>query len=91
MLQGEAVFVDSAAWIALDSVLAVAVSALLAAERDRDALVLVVAADQVLRKPDEFREACQRAAAVAAEGRIVTFAIEPTHPGVAEKVGEFRL
>src|SRR5207244_10513445 len=59
---------------------AVAVSAVLATQHDRDALVLVLAADHVVRKPDEFREACQRAAAVAAEGRIVTFGIEPTHP-----------
>src|SRR5215467_5316953 len=66
-----------------DSGLAVAVSALLAAERDRDALVLVLAADHVVRKPDEFRQACQRAAAVAAEGRIVTFGIEPTHPATS--------
>src|SRR4029077_2332945 len=66
-----------------DSGLAVAVSALLAAERDRDALVLVLAADHVVRKPDEFREACQRAATVAAEGRIVTFGIEPTHPATS--------
>ena len=66
-----------------DSGLAVAVSALLAAERDRDALVLVLAADHVVRKPDEFREACQRAAAAAAEGRIVTFGIEPTHPATS--------
>jgi len=66
-----------------DSGLAVAVSALLAAERDRDALVLVLAADHVVRKPDEFRAACQRAAAVAAEGRIVTFGIEPTHPATS--------
>jgi len=64
---------------------------LLAAERNRNALVLVLATDHVVRKPDEFREACQRAAAVAAEGRIVTFGIEPTRPDVAEKVGEFRL
>src|SRR6266576_5297621 len=63
-----------------DSGLAVAVSALLAVERNRDALVLVLAADHVVRKPDEFREACRRAAAAAAEGRIVTFGIEPTHP-----------
>ncbi len=63
-----------------DSGPAVAVSAVLAAERDRDALVLVLAADHVVRKPDEFREACRRAAAAAAEGRIVTFGIEPTHP-----------
>jgi len=66
-----------------DSGPAVAVSALLAAQRDRDALVLVLAADHVVRKPDEFRQACQRAAAVAAEGRIVTFGIEPTHPATS--------
>jgi mannose-1-phosphate guanylyltransferase/mannose-6-phosphate isomerase len=63
-----------------DSGPAVAVAAVLAAERDREALVLVLAADHVVRKPDEFREACQRAAAAAAEGRIVTFGIAPTHP-----------
>jgi mannose-1-phosphate guanylyltransferase / mannose-6-phosphate isomerase len=63
-----------------DSGPAVAVSAVLAAERHRDALVLVLAADHVVRKPDEFREVCQRAATAAAEGRIVTFGIEPTHP-----------
>ena len=62
-----------------DSGPAVAVAAVLAAERDREALVLVLAADHVVRKPDEFREACRRAAAAAAEGRIVTFGIEPTH------------
>src|SRR6266566_5885014 len=63
-----------------DSGPAVAVSAALAVERDRDALVLVLAADHVVRKPEEFREACRHAAAAAAEGRIVTFGIEPTHP-----------
>jgi mannose-1-phosphate guanylyltransferase / mannose-6-phosphate isomerase len=66
-----------------DSGPAVAVSAVLAAARDRDALVLVLAADHVIRKPDEFRAACQRAAAAAAEGRIVTFGIEPTHPATS--------
>src|SRR5262245_56326106 len=65
-----------------DSGPAVAVGAVLAAERDSDALVLVLAADHVVLKPDEFREACQRAA-VAAEGRIVTFGIEPTHPATS--------
>jgi mannose-1-phosphate guanylyltransferase / mannose-6-phosphate isomerase len=63
-----------------DSGPAVAVSAVLAAQRDREALVLVLAADHVVRKPDQFREACRRAAAAAADGRIVTFGIEPTHP-----------
>jgi mannose-1-phosphate guanylyltransferase/mannose-6-phosphate isomerase len=64
-----------------DSGPAVAVSAVLATQRDRDALVLVLAADHVIRKLEEFHEACRRAAAAAAaEGRIVTFRIEPTYP-----------
>ena len=42
--------------------------------------MLVLAADHVVRKPDEFRQACRRAAAAAAAGRIVTFGIVPTYP-----------
>src|SRR4029077_12783995 len=41
-----------------DSGPAVAVSAVLAAQRDRDALVLVLAADHVVHNPEEFRQAC---------------------------------
>jgi len=63
-----------------DSGPAVAVAAALAVERDRDALVLVLAADHVVRQPEEFRDACRRAATAAAKGRIVTFGIAPTHP-----------
>src|SRR5262249_57394439 len=63
-----------------DSGPAVTVAAVLAAERDRDALVLVLAADHVIRKPEEFRATCRSAASAAAEGRIVTFGIEPTGP-----------
>jgi mannose-1-phosphate guanylyltransferase / mannose-6-phosphate isomerase len=63
-----------------DSGPGVAVSAVLASQRDRDALVLVLAADHLVRKPENFHEACRRAAAAAAEGRIVTFGIEPTYP-----------
>ena len=63
-----------------DSGPAVTVAAVLAAERDRNALVLVLAADHVIRKPEEFRDACRSAASAAAEGRIVTFGIEPTGP-----------
>jgi mannose-1-phosphate guanylyltransferase/mannose-6-phosphate isomerase len=51
-----------------DSGPAVAVAATLAVERARDALVLVLAADHVIAKPDAFREACRGAAAAAAEG-----------------------
>jgi mannose-1-phosphate guanylyltransferase/mannose-6-phosphate isomerase len=63
-----------------DSAPAVAVAATLASERDPDALVLVLAADHVIAKPDAFRQACREAAAAAAQGRIVTFGIEPTRP-----------
>jgi mannose-1-phosphate guanylyltransferase / mannose-6-phosphate isomerase len=66
-----------------DSAPAVTAAAQLVAERDRDGLVLVLAADHVIRKPDAFREACRQAAAAAAEGRIVTFGIEPTHPATS--------
>ena len=62
-----------------DSGPAVAVSAALALERSADALVLVLAADHVISKLDEFREACRSAALSAAEGRIVTFGIHPTY------------
>src|SRR5256885_62590 len=63
-----------------DSGPAVAVSAVLATQRDRDALVLVLAADHVIRKPENFHEACLNPATAAAEGRIVAFRIQPTYP-----------
>jgi mannose-1-phosphate guanylyltransferase/mannose-6-phosphate isomerase len=66
-----------------DSGPAVTVAAVLAVERDRDALVLVVAADHVIRKPEAFRDACRSAAAVATKGRIVTFGIEAIHPATS--------
>jgi mannose-1-phosphate guanylyltransferase/mannose-6-phosphate isomerase len=63
-----------------DSGPAVAVAAVLAAERDPRAIVLVLAADHVVRKVDKFHDACRQAAETAATGRIVTFGIEPTYP-----------
>ena len=63
-----------------DSGPAVAVAAVLAEERDPEALVLVLAADHVVRKPDEFHQACRCAAGAAIAGRIVTFGIVPTYP-----------
>jgi mannose-1-phosphate guanylyltransferase/mannose-6-phosphate isomerase len=62
-----------------DSGPAVAVAAALALERDPEALVLVLAADHVIRKLNDFRDACRRAAETAAQGRIVTFGIHPTY------------
>src|SRR6516225_3341529 len=63
-----------------DSALAVAIAAALAAERDPTAIVLILAADHVLRKPGAFIAACREAAVAAAEGLIVTFGINPTSP-----------
>ncbi len=62
-----------------DSAPAVTVAALLATQRQSDALVLVLAADHVIRKPYEFQQACRAAAQVAAQGRIVTFGIKPNY------------
>jgi mannose-1-phosphate guanylyltransferase/mannose-6-phosphate isomerase len=62
-----------------DSGPAVAVAAVLAAGRDADAIVLVLAADHVVRKKAEFLEVCRQAAA-AADSRIVTFGIRPAYP-----------
>lgn len=58
----------------------VAVAAALAAARDPHALVLVLSADQVIRKPEQFLDHCREAARAASEGRIVTFGIKPTYP-----------
>src|SRR5260370_23895211 len=62
-----------------DSGPAVAVSAVLAAAHARNVLVLALAADHVVRKPEEFRAACLKPAAKAAAGRIVTSGHKPTH------------
>ena len=63
-----------------DSGPAVAVAAALAAERDPDAIVLVLAADHLIRDAEAFGAACRSAAKAAAEGLIVTFGIRPTAP-----------
>ena len=63
-----------------DSGPAVAAAAALAAERDPQALVLVLAADNIFGKPEEFLATCRQAAEIAAAGRIVTFGIRPTRP-----------
>src|SRR5262245_34496194 len=63
-----------------DSGPAVAAAAALAATRDPQALVLVLAADNIFRKPEEFLATCREAATIAAAGHIVTFGIKPTRP-----------
>jgi mannose-1-phosphate guanylyltransferase/mannose-6-phosphate isomerase len=63
-----------------DSALAVAVAAVLAAARNPKGIVIVLAADQMVREPAAFARACGEAIAAAASGRIVTFGIKPTYP-----------
>jgi mannose-1-phosphate guanylyltransferase/mannose-6-phosphate isomerase len=66
-----------------DSGPAVAVAAVLAARRDPQATVLVLAADHIVRCPQEFVETCRSAAAAVGHGRIVTFGITPTAPATS--------
>jgi mannose-1-phosphate guanylyltransferase/mannose-6-phosphate isomerase len=63
-----------------DSGVSVATAAALALKRNRDNLVLVLASDQIINKPDAFSLACKEAAATAAKGYIVTFGIKPSGP-----------
>jgi len=59
---------------------ALAVAALIQAERDPDALMLILPADHVIAHPERLHQACLDACAVAIDGRIVTFAVTPTAP-----------
>ena len=62
-----------------DSGPAVAVAAALAAEQDPQSIVVVLASDHFIENPQGFHDACQQAATAAADGRIVTFGVHPTH------------
>ncbi|XQS16980.1 mannose-1-phosphate guanylyltransferase/mannose-6-phosphate isomerase [Citrobacter telavivensis] len=57
---------------------AVAVAALHATSRGEDPLLLVLAADHVIARPDEFCAAVQAAMPLAEHGKLVTFGIVPT-------------
>lgn len=59
---------------------AIAVAALLAARRDPECILAVMPSDHVIGDLAGFRDAMHRAAAMAAQGRIVLFGIEPTEP-----------
>ncbi len=59
---------------------AVAAAALHAAEREPDTLLLVLPADHLIHDEAAFAHAVQRAAALAADGRLVTFGITPEAP-----------
>jgi mannose-1-phosphate guanylyltransferase / mannose-6-phosphate isomerase len=59
---------------------ALAVAALLQAELDDDALMLVLPADHVIASPNQLHQACVDAREIAQSGKLVTFAIKPLSP-----------
>lgn len=63
-----------------DSAAAVASAAAFAAKRDPDSILLILAADHVIRDRDGFRRSVERALPAAKAGRIVTFGVAPTSP-----------
>src|SRR3984893_7694756 len=60
-----------------DSGPAIAAGAAFAQTRDKDAVVLALAADHVVRDTDAFVAACRQGLVAAERGRIVTFGVEP--------------
>lgn len=66
-----------------DSAAAVAVGALFAQAGSPDAVAMALAADHVVMDADAFRVDCLEAAALAADGRIMTLGIVPNQPSTA--------
>ncbi len=63
-----------------DSAAAVASAAAFAARRDPQSILLILAADHVVRDRAGFLRSVERARLAADSGRIVTFGIRPTNP-----------
>lgn len=59
---------------------AIATSAFIAIANDPDAVLLVLPADHVIENIDLFQQVVELAAPHAANGKLVTFGIEPTEP-----------
>ncbi|MBD8892769.1 mannose-1-phosphate guanylyltransferase/mannose-6-phosphate isomerase [Roseibium litorale] len=57
-----------------------AMAALLAAEQNPDALVLLLPSDHMIEREDQFLDAVSNAVPAAEAGRIVTFGITPQEP-----------
>ena len=66
-----------------DSAGAVAVGAVLAAQRDPQAICVVLASDHAILDAAAFVADCRRAAALAERGIVMTLGIPPTHPSTA--------
>jgi mannose-1-phosphate guanylyltransferase/mannose-6-phosphate isomerase len=60
-----------------DSGPAISVGAVFARMRDKDAIVLALAADHVVQDTDAFVAACRQGLVAAEAGRIVTFGVQP--------------
>jgi mannose-1-phosphate guanylyltransferase/mannose-6-phosphate isomerase len=60
-----------------DSGPAIAAGAAFAQMRDKEAIVLALAADHVVRDTDAFVAACRQGLLAAEQGRIVTFGVQP--------------
>lgn len=58
---------------------AIALAALQLIKQDPDALMLVLAADHVIKNQIAFEQSVQKAAVAAEQGKMVTFGIVPTH------------
>ncbi len=58
---------------------AVTVAALASADKDDDAILLVMPADHIISNPAEFHRAVNAAAELARDGALVAFGIRPTH------------
>ncbi|WP_426441760.1 mannose-1-phosphate guanylyltransferase/mannose-6-phosphate isomerase [Bradyrhizobium genosp. P] len=63
-----------------DSGPAIAAGAAFAETRDRDAVVLALAADHLVRDTHAFVAACREGLVAAEAGRIVTFGVKPERP-----------
>jgi mannose-1-phosphate guanylyltransferase/mannose-6-phosphate isomerase len=63
-----------------DSGAAIAAGAVFAQIRDRDAVILALAADHVVRDTAAFVAACRQGLIAADTGRIVTFGVRPERP-----------
>jgi mannose-1-phosphate guanylyltransferase/mannose-6-phosphate isomerase len=63
-----------------DSGPAIAAAAVLARQRDPEAVVLTLAADHVILDTDLFRSACRAGRDAALAGHIVTFGLKPSEP-----------
>jgi mannose-1-phosphate guanylyltransferase / mannose-6-phosphate isomerase len=59
---------------------AAAVAAVILAERDPEAVILLLPSDHVIQNPDKFRTAIDIALPAAKNGSLVTFGIQPTGP-----------